>query len=64
MQGSKTKKPATPQMVKDLPAKEPQAVKGGIVIIGGSTPRGIIDDGDYGVRVGQSNPNELSYSTR
>ena len=64
MKVSKTTKPATPQTVKDLPAKNPQAVKGGIIIIGGATPKGIIDDGDFGSRVGVGDPNELSYRTR
>jgi hypothetical protein len=62
MKVSKTTKPATPQTVKDLPAKNPQAVKGGIII--DFKPSAIIDDGDYGVRVGQSNPNELTNRTR
>jgi hypothetical protein len=64
MKVSKTNKPAMPKTVKDLPAKNPQAVKGGIIIIGGATSKGIIDDGDYGSRIGVSDPNELSYRTR
>ena len=61
MKVSKTNKPAAPKTVKDLSPKN--EVKGGIIIVN-STPSAIIDDGDYGVRIGQSNPNELSYSTR
>ena len=59
MQDSKTKKPATPQTAKDMPPKK--EVKGGIIV--NFKPSAIIDDGDYGVRVGQSNPNELSHRT-
>ena len=62
MKASKTRRPETWKTVKDLPTKNPQAVKGGIIING--TLSAIIDDGKYGSRVGMDDPEILSYKTR